>query len=150
MKSRRVTAFCTPFGLYEFTKLPMGISIGCQVLCRVVDSLFGDVKYRYVFNFMDDLVVYSESLEEHLLHLREVFKRLESADFTLNREKVHLAKKEITFLGHSLSAEGVKVLAERVVAIHEFPPPKNLKAVRRFLGMAGFYARFVKDFSFIA
>jgi hypothetical protein len=77
----------------------MGISIGCQVLCRVVDSLFGDVKYHYVFNFMDDLVVHSESLEEHLLHLREVFKRLESADFTLNREKVHLAKKEITFWG---------------------------------------------------
>jgi hypothetical protein len=58
MKSRRVTAFCKPLGLYEFTKLPMGIRIGCQVLCRVVDSLFGDVRYQYVFNFMGDLVVY--------------------------------------------------------------------------------------------
>jgi hypothetical protein len=97
MKSRKLTAFCTPFGLYEFTKLPMGISIGCQVLCRVVDSLFGDVKYHYVFNFMDDLVVYSESLEEHLIHLREVFKRLESAGFTLNREKVQ--KRKLHFWG---------------------------------------------------
>jgi hypothetical protein len=58
-KNRKATAFCTPFGLYEFTKLPMGISVGCQVLSRVVDSLFGDLKHKYVYNFMDDLVVYS-------------------------------------------------------------------------------------------
>jgi hypothetical protein len=60
-KSRRVTAFCTPIVLYEFTKLPMGISVGYQVLSRVVDLLFGDVKHRFVYNFMDDLVVYSSS-----------------------------------------------------------------------------------------
>lgn len=57
--SRRVTAFCTPFGLFEFNKLPMGISVGCQVLSRVMDELFADLKGRYVFNFLDDLVVYS-------------------------------------------------------------------------------------------
>jgi hypothetical protein len=59
--SRKVTAFCTPFGLYEFTKLPMGISIGCQALPRLVDSLLGDIKYEYVYNFMDDFVVYSRN-----------------------------------------------------------------------------------------
>jgi hypothetical protein len=149
-KSRKVTAFCTPFGLFEFTKLPMGISVGCQVLSRVVDSLFGDIKQNYVYNFMDDLVVYSKNLEEHAEHLKEVFKRLEKAGFTLNRNKVHLAQSEIKFLGHSLSDQGVKVLPERVEAIEQFPQPKNLKAVRRFLGMAGFYARFVQDFSKIA
>jgi hypothetical protein len=56
-KSRKVTAFCTPFGLFEFTKLPMGISVGCQVLSRVVDSLFGDLKHSYVYNFMDHLAM---------------------------------------------------------------------------------------------
>jgi hypothetical protein len=60
-KSRKATAFCTPFGLFEFTKLPMGISVGCQVLSRVVDSLFGDLKHKFVYNFMDDLIVYSSS-----------------------------------------------------------------------------------------
>jgi hypothetical protein len=60
-KSRKATAFCTPFGLFEFTKLPMGNSVGCQVLSRVVDSLFGDLKLKFVYNFMDDLVVYSSS-----------------------------------------------------------------------------------------
>jgi hypothetical protein len=92
----------------------MGISVGCQVLCRVVDSLFGDIKQKLVYNFMDDLVVYSENLDKHLKHLNEVFRRLKKAGFTLNRNKVHLTQSKIQFLGHSLSAQGVKVLPERV------------------------------------
>jgi hypothetical protein len=134
MNSRRLTAFCTPFGQYEFTKLPMGISIGYQLLCRVVDSLFGDVKFTMSL-ILWTIWWYTQNLSRNTYYTYEIFERLESAGFTLNREKVHLAKNEITFLGHSLSAEKVKVLAVRVVAIREFPPPKNLKAVRRFLEM---------------
>jgi hypothetical protein len=89
-------------------------------------------------------------MEEHLDHLKEVFRRLEKAGFTLNREKVHLAQTEIKFLGHLLSAEGIKILPERVEAIVSFPPPRNLRAVRRFLGMVGFYGSFVENFSRIA
>jgi hypothetical protein len=99
---------------------------------------------------MDDLLVYSRSMEEHIGHLSEVFRRLEEAGFTLNRDKVHLAQSEIKFLGHSLSADGIKILPERVEAICQFPPPKNLKAVRRFLGMVGCYGNFVKKFSQLA
>jgi hypothetical protein len=99
---------------------------------------------------MDDLFVYSRSMKEHLGHLKEVFQRLEKAGFTLNRDKVHLAQSEIKFLGHSLSADGVKILPERVGAISQFPPPKNLKAVRCFLGMVGFYGNFIKNFSQLA
>jgi hypothetical protein len=89
-------------------------------------------------------------MDEHVGHLREVFRRLEKAEFTLNREKVRLAQSEIKFLGHTLSENGIQILPERVDAIAQFPPPKNLRAVRRFLGMAGFYANFVKDFSKLA
>jgi hypothetical protein len=144
-KSRKATAFCTPFGLFEFTKLPIRISVDCQVLSWAVDSLFGDLKHKYVYNFMDDLLVYSCSMEEHLGHLKAVFHRLEKAEF-----KVHLAQPEIKFLGHVLSAEGIKILPERVEAISQFPPPKNLKAVRRFLGMVVFSANFIKNFSQLA
>jgi hypothetical protein len=73
--SRPVTAFCTPFGLYEFNSLPMGISVGSQGLSRVIDELFADLKGRWVFNFLDDLVVYSSSVEEHAGHVREVLRR---------------------------------------------------------------------------
>jgi hypothetical protein len=139
-KSRKATEFCTPFGLFEFTKLPIGISVCCQVLSRVVDSLFGDLKHSNVYNFMDDLLVYSRSMKEHLSHLREVFHRLEKAGFTLNRDKVHLAQLVIKFLGHVLSAGGIKILSERIEVISRFPPPKNLRAVRHFLVMVGIYA----------
>jgi hypothetical protein len=115
-----------------------------------VDSLFGDLKHKYVYNFMDDLLVYSSTIEEHLEHLKEVFSRLVKAGFTLNRQKVHLAQSEIKFLGHSLSAEGVKILPERIQAISQFPPPNSLKGVRRFLGIVGYYAYFVKGFSQMA
>jgi hypothetical protein len=104
-KSRKATAFCTSFGLFEFTKLPMGISVGCQVLSRVVDFLFGDLKHSFDYNFMDDLVVYSSSFEEHLGHLREVFSRLEKAGFTLNRENFRLTQEEIPFLGYLVSGQ---------------------------------------------
>jgi hypothetical protein len=149
-RSRKVTAFCTPFGLFEFMKLLMGVSVGCQVLFRVVDTLFGDLKDKFVYNFMDDLVVYSRSREEHLLHLREVFGRLERAGFTLNRDKIRLMQREIPFLGHLVSASGISILPERVEAIRAFPSPKTLKGVRRFLGMVGFYGRFISHFSRIA
>jgi hypothetical protein len=96
---------------------------------------------------MDDLVVYSSSFEKHLAHLKEIFARLEKAGFTLNQEKLHLAQQEITFLGHLVSAQEIRKLPERVEAIRKFPSPKNLKAVRRFLGMAGFYGRFIDRFS---
>jgi hypothetical protein len=149
-KCRKVTAFCTPFGLFEFNKLPMGISVGCQVLSRVVDSLFGSLKHSCVYNFMDDLVIYSQSFEEHIEHLKQVFARLQKAGFTVNKDKLKLACREIPFLGHLVSAEGIRILPERVQAIQEFSVPKNLKAVRRFLGMAGFYSRFIARFSEIA
>jgi hypothetical protein len=71
-KSLKATAFCTPFGLFDFNKMPMGLSIGCQTLSRVVDTLFGDLKGKFLYNFMDDLVVYSTSFSEHITHLREV------------------------------------------------------------------------------
>ena len=146
-KSRRITAFCTPFGLYEFCKLPMGISVGSQGLSRVVDELFGDLKGKFVFNFLDDLVVYSKSLAEHTSHVHIVLDKLREAGFTLNPDKITLAAKEIQYLGHLISAKGIRVLPDRIDTIREFPCPVNLRSVRRFLGMVGFYARFIPDYS---
>jgi hypothetical protein len=124
----------------------MGISVGCQGLCRVVD-LFADLKGKYVFKFLDDLVVFSLSAEEHEEHLREVLRRLERAGFTLNPEKVILGASEIKYLGHLLSSRGVKVLPDGVEVIQRYPTPTNLRALRRFLRMVGFYARFIPGYS---
>ena len=124
----------------------MGISVGSQGLSRFIDELFADLKGRFVFSYLDDLVIYSRSVEEHMAHLRTVLQPLQSAGFTLNPEKITVAASEIKYLGHS-SVRGISLLPVRVVAINSYPPPTNLRTLRRFIGMAGFYARFIPDFS---
>jgi len=92
-------------------------------------------------------MVYSASISEHQEHLREVLGRLWSAGFTLNKEKVTLGASEIEYLGHYLSARRIRVIPDSVEAIKQYPCPKNLRSVRRFLGMVSFYARFIPEFS---
>jgi len=125
----------------------MGISVGCQGLSRVVDGLFSDLKGKYVFNYMDDLVIYSPTITEHKKHLSEVLNRLQTAGFTLNKDKVVLGASEIKYLGHYLSARGFRVIPDRVEAIKQFPRPKNVRSLRHFIGMVGFYARYIVDVS---
>jgi len=128
----------------------MGISVGCQGLTRVIDEMFADLKGRYIFNFVDDLVVYSASVEEHREHVREVLRRLQRGGFTLNPEKVVFEANQIKYLGHLISSRGVCILPDRVQAIEQYPPPTNLRGLRRFLGMVGFYARFIPGYSDVA
>jgi hypothetical protein len=125
----------------------MGISVGSQGLSRVIDQLFADLKGRFIFNFLDDLVVYSGSTFEHAGHLCEVLTRLQNAGFTLNPDKVTTAAREIKYLGHTISSEGIQVIPERIAVIQKYPPPSNLRDLRRFVGMVAFYARFIPNYS---
>jgi hypothetical protein len=125
----------------------MGISVECQGLSRVIDELLADLKGQYVFNFLDDLVVYSPSVEGHLVHVREVLGRLQEAGFTLNPDEVTLGATEIKYLGHLLSSRGIRILPDRIAIIQRYPRPANLRALRRFIGIVSFYARFIPDYS---
>lgn len=104
--SKKITAFCVPWNLYQFTRVPMGLAVGAQTLTRLLDSILHDIKFQYVFNYLDDVLVYSETFEEHLLHLREVMTRFRRAKLTVNPEKVKFAHPEISFLGHRISHRG--------------------------------------------
>jgi hypothetical protein len=106
----------------------------------VIDQLFSDIKGKFVFNFLGDLVVYSKSLAEHASHLNLVLSRLQEAGLTLNSEKVTLAARKNKYLGDLLSAHGIRVLPDRIATIQNFPWPSNLRSVRHFVGMVGFYA----------
>jgi hypothetical protein len=128
----------------------MGMSVGRQGLSRAVDELFVDLKGRFVFNFVDDLVVYSPSIEDHSLHVREVLNRLQGAGFTLNPEKVVLGATKIKYLGHLISDRGVKIHPDRVLAVQQYSRPTNLRSLRRFMGMVEFYARFIPGYGDIA
>ena len=87
-ESRPYTAFCVPWNLYQYTQVPMGLAVGAQTLTRLLDLVFQDVKFKFIFNYLDDLLVYSKTYDEHLCHLREVMSRLRNAGLTVNPETV--------------------------------------------------------------
>lgn len=146
-ESRDVTSFCVPWNLYRFRTVPMGIAVGAQTLTRLLDSIFHDLKFKYVFNYLDDLLVYSEDWESHLSHLEEVLNRLKVAKLTVNPEKVKFAQSEISFLGHLVSSQGIRIDPERTQGIRDFPAPRDVKGISRFVGMVGFYRKFIPNVS---
>jgi hypothetical protein len=121
--------------------------VGSQGLSLINDELFTDLKGHFVFKCLDDLTVYLCSVEEHSNHICVVLQRLESEGFTLNPDKITITAGGIKYLGHQLSQRGISVLSDRVAAIRSYPCPTNLRTLRRFLGMIGFYARFIPNYS---
>jgi hypothetical protein len=119
--SKPLTAFCTDWNLYQFSKVPFGLATGAQVLTRLLDRVFHDIKFKFVYHYLDDLVIYSESYDQHLEHVRIVLDRLRSAGLTVKPEKVTFATQEISFLGHVVSSTGVHIDPERTRAIRDFP-----------------------------
>ena len=135
------TAVTTPFGTFEFLRMPFGLKNAGQTFQRMMDEIFGELDFAFVY--MDDVLVASRSAEEHLEHFRVVFKKLADHDLVVSPAKCQFGQREITFLGHMVSKHGVKPLPEKVDAINQFPEPDTAEAMRRFLGMANFYNRFI-------
>ena len=146
-RSKPLTAFATDWNLYEYTRVPFGLATGAQVLTRLLDKVFSDLKFNFVFHYLDDLVVYSDSFEEHVLHLREVFLRLRNAGLTVNPAKVRFATPHLSFLGHIVGPSGISVDPSRTDAIRRFPPPRDVKGVARFIGMVNFFHKFIPHFA---
>jgi hypothetical protein len=109
-----------------------------------------DIKFQYVYHYLDDLVIYSENYELHLQHLNEVFSRLRGAGLTVNPSKVTFAVQEISFLGHCVSSAGITIDAERTRAIVEFPPLRVVRGLALFIGMVNFYHKFIPRVADIA
>lgn len=150
-ESKQYTAFVTPWAQFEFNMLPFGIASGSLVLTSLIDKVFGDLKFKSVYNFFDDIAVYSSgSFEDHLQKLEVVLARLESAGLTVNPEKITVAADRIQFLGHTFSNQSISIHPERSRPIDQYPVPKTLKQLMRFLGMTAFYARFIKDYAQIS
>lgn len=131
------TAIITPFGLFEFLRMCFGLRNAAQTFQRFMDGIFGDLNFCFVL--LDDLLVASSDLQEHLQHLEEVFRRLEQNGLTLNPEKCEFGQPEIDFLGYHITPEGIKPQTCKVEAIMNYPKPKDVKALRRMLGMINFY-----------
>lgn len=139
------TAVCTPFGSFEFLRMPFGLANAAQTFQRYMTELFADMPC--VFVYVDDLLIASSSPEQHEQDLRQVLGRLEEAGLRVRADKVQLAKETMPFLGHEVSAAGVKPDAERVRQLRTWSLPETVGDLSRFVGLATFYSRFVKNFA---
>lgn len=137
------TAITTPFGSFECPFMSFGLRNAAQTFQRFIDGLVRGLDF--CFPYIDDLLIASRSKEEHEEHLRALFSRLNEYGVVVNVQKCTFGQPQVTFLGYSVSGEGVRPLDEKVHAIQQFPPPQTVRGLRRFLGMLNFYRRFLKN-----
>ena len=130
--------------------MPFGLCNAPATFQRCMLAIFGDMVENFIEVFMDDFSVFGSSYDHCLYNLACVLKRCQETNLVLNWEKCHFMVKEGIVLGHKISANGIEVDKAKIVVIEKLPPPTNVKGVRSFLGHAGFYRRFIQDFSKIS
>ena len=135
------TAITTPFGLFEFVRMPFRLRNAAQTFQRFIDEVLRDLHFSYAY--IDDVLIASSTPEEHKQHLKLVFDRFRQFGVIVNPTKCELGVSELTFLGHYLNSEGVRPLQDKVKAIQDFPQPTTQCKLREFLGLVNFYHRFI-------
>lgn len=144
------TAFKTRFGHYEFVVLPFGLTNALGVFMSLMNGIFRDYLDKFVQVFIDDILIYSKTPEEHDEHLRIVLHCLRENQLYGKLSKCSFYQTKIHYLRHIISGEGIAVDSVKIEAIMEWPTPTNVHEIRSFMGMAGYYRRFVEGFSKIA
>jgi hypothetical protein len=144
------TAFKTKFGLYEWLVMPFGLTNAPSIFMRLMNEVLRAFIGKFVVVYFDDILIYSKSMEAYLDHLRVVFNALRDARLFGNLEKCVFCTNRVSFLSYVITPQGIEVYQTKVEAIQGWSVPKTITQVRSFLGLAGFYCRFVKDFSTIA
>ncbi|CAA7044956.1 unnamed protein product [Microthlaspi erraticum] len=146
----RKTAFRTRYGHFEFVVMPFGLTNAPAAFMRLMNDVFREYLDVFVIIFIDDILVYSRSQEEHATHLRLVLEKLREQKLFAKLSKCSFWQREMGFLGHIVSAEGVSVDPAKIEAIRDWPRPSSATEIRSFLGLAGYYRRFVKGFATMA
>ncbi|KAJ6798227.1 uncharacterized protein M6B38_214075 [Iris pallida] len=144
------TAFRTRYGHYEFLVMPFGLTNAPAIFMDLMNRIFYQYLDKFVIVFIDDILVYSKSEEEHEKHLRIVLQTLREEQLYAKLSKCEFWLDQIPFLGHIVSGEGISVDPKKVEAVKSWPTPKSVAEIRSFLGLAGYYRRFVENFSRIA
>ena len=146
-KSRKLTAFATPNGLYQFKRMPFGISTAPAIYSRFIAAALNKLGTRGINCYLDDVLVYSMSLTEHVDRMYQVLQAHREAGVKLKPAKTSLFQEKVEYLGHMLSAEGIGMIDRYVERIKEWPVPSNPKELNTMLGFFGYYRSFIKSFA---
>ncbi|KAL4574559.1 hypothetical protein LXL04_021392 [Taraxacum kok-saghyz] len=144
------TAFRTHHGHFEFMVMPFGLSNAPSTFQSLMNDVFREQLRRYVLVFFDDILIYSHSLTEHLINLQAVFGPLRAHGLFLKKSKCSFSRKEVAYLGIVIQQNCISVDHSKIAVIRDWPKPSNVRALRGFLGLAGYYRKFIKGYGIIA
>lgn len=144
------TAFLVEGGHYEFLRMPFGLKTAPATFQRLMNSILGDLVNKVCLVYFDDIIVYSTFLQEHINALRQVLGRLKKANLKIQIDKCEFLKRETEFLGHVVIRDGIKPNPKKIDCVVNYPLPKTQKQIKQFLGLSGYYRKFIKDYSKIA
>ena len=147
-RAKLISAFITPFGLFQYEVMPFGLTNAPSTFQRLVNFIIQDLEGVYCY--LDDIVITGQTLEEHLYRLKNLFSRLEEAGLTINLKKSVFCKATVTYLGHIVGNGNVRPKTANINAVLNYPVPTTRKSLQRFLGLASYYRRFCKNFSSVA
>lgn len=139
------TAFSTERGHYEFLRMPFGLKNAPSTFQRLMDHILRGIEN--VFTYLDDVIIISTSLQEHVEKLKEVFDRLKTHNLKIQLDKSEFLQKHVNFLGHELTDQGLKPNKDKIKAVLNFPLPATQKDIKAFLGLVGYYRKFIRDFA---
>jgi hypothetical protein len=144
------TAFQTHSGHYEYRVMPYGVTGGPAIFQTIINTVLNPLLRKCVVVFIDDILIYSKTWEEHLAHIQFVLTLLQQHGFHIKISKCSFAKRQLSYLGHIVSEQGVATDPSKISTIKDWPRPENVKDLRSFLGMTGYYRRFVPQFGMIS
>ena len=142
------TVFNSPFGKYEYIKVHFGLAQAPAYFQELMTGILND--FNFAIAYLGDIIIFSKTAEEHLLHIKQVFEKLCTAKLSMKFSKCHFFSKEIQHLGHILSTKGIWPLPLKAQAIQNMHQPKMTKEFHVFLGLLGYYRKFIKNFTKIA
>ena len=144
------TAFISHCGLFEYLVLPFGLTSAPAKFQKLMDRILGSLKWTSCFVYLDDVVVFARDFAEHQVRLEKVLQALDSVNLKLNPKKCMFGFRSLEYLGHIISEDGIRPSEGKVEKIRSMKPPKNVKQLRQFLGLVGYFRSFVENFSKIA
>lgn len=147
---RSKTAFSTDRGHFEFERMPFGLKGAPGTFQRLMNKVLIGINGIKAFVYLDDIIIYAKDLNDHSQKITEIFQRLRKYNLKLQPLKCEFLRKEVNYLGHQITDEGVKPDPQKISCVKQFPIPRNVKEVKSFLGLSGYYRRFIRNYGWIA